>query len=78
MPKKTVHLSFPEELIQEPIIYNLGHEFKVVTSIFRASVGGKEGWIDLGLEGDENEIRKSIAFLKSTGIRVQDKDEAGI
>ena len=78
MSKKTVHLVFPEELIQEPIIYRLGHEFKVVTSIFRASVGEKEGWIDLGLEGDEKEIQKSMEFLKSAGILVQEKAEPGI
>ncbi|OIP63737.1 MAG: hypothetical protein AUK29_06100 [Nitrospirae bacterium CG2_30_53_67] len=73
MSKKTVHLTFPEELIQEPVIYRIGHEFRVVTSIFLASVGEKEGWIDLGLEGDDQEIQKSIEYMKSMGIRVAEK-----
>lgn len=69
MSKKTVHLTFPEELIQEPVIYRIGHEFRVVTSIFLASVGEKEGWIDLGLEGDDQEIQKSIEYIRDFCIK---------
>jgi len=36
MVKKQVMFTFPEELIKEPIIYNLGQQFKVVSNIRRA------------------------------------------
>ena len=42
MAKKIFRLTFPEELIQEPIVYRLGHEFQVVTNIFRAAVAEKD------------------------------------
>jgi hypothetical protein len=32
------HIRFPENKIKEPIIYQIGHEFKVVTNVRRADV----------------------------------------
>lgn len=78
MAKKIVHLTFPEGLVQEPIVYRLGHEFKVVTSIFRAAVGGEGGWIVLQLDGEDDEILRSIDFLRSMGIRVEERSESKI
>ena len=56
MAKRQVMFTFPEELIKEPIIYNLGHQFKVVTNIRRADVSENRGWVVLELEGEEEEI----------------------
>ena len=78
MAKKMVHLTFPEELIQEPIIYRLGHKFNVVTSIFRAAVGEKDAWILLELDGDEEEIGRSIEFLVVQGISVEERSLSDI
>ena len=45
MAKRQVMFTFPEELIKEPVIYNLGHKFKVATNIRRADVSeNKGGW----------------------------------
>jgi ABC-type methionine transport system ATPase subunit len=76
MGKKLVKLIFPEALIQDPVIYRLGHEFRIITSIFRASVGEKEAWLVLQLEGEEEEILRSLEFLKSLGIRVEQASES--
>ena len=40
MVKRGVKFTFPPELIKEPIIYNLGQRFKVVTNIRRADING--------------------------------------
>ena len=72
MAKKIVRLTFPEALVQEPIVYRLGHEFKVVTNIFRAAVGEADSWIILELEGEEDEIFRSLKFLKGLEIRVEE------
>lgn len=71
MAKQTVRLTFPEETIQEPVIYRLGREFKVVTNIFRASVGETSGWVVLELEGETNEILRAQEYLKDLGIHVE-------
>ena len=43
MAKRHVMFTFPEELIREPIIYNLGQQFKVMTNIRRADVSEDRG-----------------------------------
>jgi len=62
--------TFPQELIREPIIYNLGQQFKVVTNIRRADISEAKGWVVLELEGEEKDIEQAIAWLTSKGIRV--------
>lgn len=70
MAKKQVMFTFPQELVKEPIIYSLGHKFKVVTNIRRADVSENRGWVVLELEGEEGEIEKGISWVKSKGVRV--------
>ena len=70
MAKRQVMFTFPEELIREPIIYTLGHQFKVVTNIRRADISEEKGWVVLELEGEEKEIDDGIAWVISKGVRV--------
>jgi hypothetical protein len=70
MVKRRVKFTFPPELIKEPIIYNLGQQFKVVTNIRRADVNGDKGWVVLELEGKEENIERGIVWVTSKGIRV--------
>ena len=62
--------TFPQELVREPIIYTLSHQFKVVTNIRRADVSENRGWVVLELEGEEKEIEQGIAWVISKGVRV--------
>ena len=70
MVKRQVMFTFPEMLIKEPIIYNLGQQFKVMTNIRRADVSEDKGWVVLELEGEEREIEDGIAWVTSKGVRV--------
>ena len=70
MGKRQVMFTFPEGLIQEPIIYNLSRQFKVVTNIRRADVSESKGWVVLELEGEEREIEQGITWVTSKGVRV--------
>ena len=70
MAKRQVMFTFPEELVREPIIYNLGLQFKVVTNIRRADVSEDKGWVVLELEGEEEDIEQGIAWVTSRGVRV--------
>ena len=70
MAKQQVMFTFPQELIKEPIIYNLGKKFGVVTNIRRADVSQNRGWVVLELEGKEADIEKGIAWVKSKGVSV--------
>jgi len=70
MAKRRVMLTYPPELIAEPIIYNLGQQFRIVTNIRRAEVTEDGGWVVLELDGDEKEIEDGLAWVISKGIRV--------
>jgi ABC-type methionine transport system ATPase subunit len=70
MAIKRVRLTFPEQLIQEPVIYNLGREFQVVTNVRMADVDETTGWVVLELDGDGDEIDRSLAWAQERGVRV--------
>jgi hypothetical protein len=65
-----VHIRFPEDKIKEPVIYQIGHEYKVVTNVRRADVRETTGWMDLELTGDSTEIERAIVGLRTKGVVV--------
>ncbi len=70
MLKKQVMFTFPQEMVKEPIIYNLGIQFKIVTNIRRADVTENRGWVVLELEGEEEAIEQGITWVTGKGVRV--------
>ena len=70
MAIKRVKFTFPPKLIKDPVIYQLGHKFKVVTNIRRADVREDVGWVVLELEGAQAEIDRGLAWVKAEGVRV--------
>ena len=70
MAKKPVRFTFSPELIKEPLIYQLGKQFEVVTNIRMADVDAKVGWVVLELDGDADEIERAIAWAQAQGVRV--------
>lgn len=70
MARRQVMFTFPPELIREPIIFDLGVQFKVIPNIRRADISENKGWVVLELEGDEKDIEASIAWATGKGVRV--------
>tara|TARA_B100001123_G_C15180903_1_gene975313 strand:+ start:1009 stop:1233 length:225 start_codon:yes stop_codon:yes gene_type:complete len=70
MPTKQIRLKFQTNLISEPVIYQLGHKFNVITNIKRANVRQDTGWVILDLNGDDKEISASLEWIKSVGVDV--------
>ena len=64
------HIRFPEEKIKEPIIYQIGHEFKVVTNVRRADVRETTGWMDVELTGEPAEIEQAVVGMRKKGVLV--------
>ena len=65
-----VKLTFPEALVREPVIGQLVKQFDVVPNIRRADVGEDSGWIICELDGDAAAVDRAVAWLQSTGVRV--------
>ena len=72
MASRRVMLTFNEEVVAEPIIYNLGQQFEVVTNIRRANMTEAGGWIEVELEGEGGNIEDGIAWAISMGVRVDE------
>lgn len=64
------HIRFPEEKIREPIIYQIGREYNVVTDVRRADVRDTTGWADVELSGDTIEIERAVVGLRAKGCVV--------
>ncbi len=70
MPKLRLHLTFPEQLIQEPLIWRLGRQYDIITNVRRANVEEKVGWIILEVEGTEEALDQGIDWLTEMGVQV--------
>ena len=64
-------LTFPPDLVTEPVIYHIGHQYNVVTNIRRANVTPEAGWVVLEMTGDIDEIERVVEHLKNIRIQVE-------
>jgi ABC-type methionine transport system ATPase subunit len=71
MAVQRFYLTYSEEKIKEPIIYQVGHKFRVVTNIRGASISDKIGIVALELDGEEDEIRKAVKWIAERGVKVE-------
>ena len=71
MARTTVRLTFRGDTLNDPIIYRLGQEYKVVTNIRRADVAEDSGWVELDLDGEPAEVDRALEYCRSRGIGVQ-------
>jgi L-aspartate semialdehyde sulfurtransferase ferredoxin len=69
--KKRLWLMYPPKLITTPVIWQLGHKFKVITNVRQASVTDEIGIVCLELEGKRSEIKGAIKWLESLGVSVE-------
>lgn len=76
MATKRVKLTFPQELIKEPIIFTMARQFNIMPNIRSAKVTESVGEVMLELDGEENELAAGIAYLKERGVKV-DAGEGG-
>ena len=70
MATRRARFTFPLGLITQPVIYDLGQNFRLVTNIRRADVREDMGWVILELEGEEEEIERGLDWVNSIGVRV--------
>ncbi|HUB71421.1 MAG TPA: NIL domain-containing protein [Acidimicrobiales bacterium] len=72
MSEKSVRarLTFPESLVREPVIARLALDYNVIANIRRANVEDHTGWIVCELSGTSEAIDAGVAWLNSSGIRV--------
>ena len=74
MPLRRVTFTFKTDLIQRPVIYELGKKFDIVTNVRRAEVEQDTGWVILELEGSLDEIDRGLAWVAELGVDISPLD----
>jgi ABC-type methionine transport system ATPase subunit len=69
--KTRLWLMYPGKLITTPVIWQLGHKFKVITNVRQASVTDEIGVVCLEMEGRRAEIKAAIKWLERMGVSVE-------
>lgn len=70
MTNERVKLTFPEDLIKEPIIAKLVREHDVTPNIRRANVEEHVGWIVCELTGSAGAVAGAVEWLRQVGVQV--------
>lgn len=65
-----VKLTYPDDLIREPVMALLVREHDVVPNIRGAHVDASEGWIVCEIAGAAQNVEAAIGWLRDQGIRV--------
>ncbi|MCZ7528109.1 MAG: NIL domain-containing protein [Acidimicrobiia bacterium] len=63
-------VSFPEELVGRPMIYEVVKAYDVVPNIRRANVEAHSGWVILELSGEDDQLDAAVGFLEAAGCTV--------
>ena len=64
------NFTFNKQMSRQPVIYNLGKKFNLVTIIERANISEDAGWMQVALRGDADEIQRALADLSTFGVFV--------
>ena len=64
-------LTFPQEILNEPVIYVLGRDFEVVPNIRGASVSDDQALMAVELEGEAAEVERAVAWLEERGVGIE-------
>ncbi len=70
MAKLRVKFTFPQERVTEPVIWDVGRRFDLVTNIRRADVTAEVAWAVLELEGEQGDIERGVRWVSELGVRV--------
>ncbi|MFZ0888316.1 MAG: NIL domain-containing protein [Candidatus Binataceae bacterium] len=65
------YLTYPRELIREPLLYQLVKKFDLIFNIRGASVSEEMGLVAVEFEGTNEQIERALAWLRQTGVTVE-------
>jgi len=69
--RRKLWLTFPPKQITKPVVWELGHRFKLVTNVRQASLNDEVGIVCLEIDGQRSEIKAGIKWLEHLGIKVK-------
>ena len=76
MAKLRVKFTFPPDQIKEPVIWEVGKRFDLVTNVRRADITPEVAWAVLELEGDSENLNAGVRWVTDRGIRVDPVEDS--
>ena len=68
---RVFNVRFPREAVSDPLIYNVGQMFKVVTVIRAATINDRDCLMALELRGAKSEIEKAVKYFTDHRVSVE-------
>ncbi len=68
--KQRFFLSFPQQILGEPLIYTLTRDYDVMPNIQGASITDHTGMMALELTGESEAIDRAVEYLRSRDVVV--------
>jgi L-aspartate semialdehyde sulfurtransferase ferredoxin len=65
------YLTYPKNLIREPLLYHLVKKFDLVFNIRGASVSEDMGLVAVEFEGTGDQIERALKWLRQSGVTVE-------
>ena len=66
-----VTLTFPPDMVREPVIYTVAKTYQLVPNIRKARVTETSGEATLDLTGAEDDLKRGIEYLTKLGVKVK-------
>ena len=65
-----VKLTFPEQLVRQPIVGRMVQQFGVLPNIRRANVEEHVGWMICEIDGEDAQVEAAVSWLVGIGVQV--------
>ncbi|MBF0518260.1 MAG: NIL domain-containing protein [Nitrospirae bacterium] len=69
--KRRIKLTFPPDLIKEPIVFTVARQFEITPNIRRARITDTVGEMVLEIDGTDELVDKAVAALREKGVEVE-------
>jgi len=69
--ERKVQLSYPQHLLEQPLIYELIRQFGLLINILEARVTAEAGWLVIGIRGEQERVQQGLAWIAEQGVQVE-------
>jgi len=66
-----VQFTYPAPVRARPLLYQLSHDFDIVTNIQEARVTPDEAWLVLLISGEERQVNQGLEWIAAQGVQVE-------
>ncbi len=76
MIERTVRLTYPKTLLNQPLIHGLIRQFNLYTNITEAQVTKEGGYLIVIVRGSERAVQQGLDWMEAQGVVVEILAEA--